>query len=386
MVKNLVGPPVLGSDFVGRQAELASAWDNLKQGNSLLLASPRRVGKSSFARKLIDIARAQAWQAIYLDLQGVHDENEFAALLAQAAKEVREKESRWARFSGTIQDLFGRVKKVEISGVGVELEKQLDRFYQQLEQRLTSDKPLLVVVDELAVFLQALSDLGGNKRVEMFLNWLRRLRQEQSGHIAWIFCSSISITSFVAQNKLSHTVNDLYSFNLGEMTTSEATSLLNMLCQGAKVKAFTDEEVILILERIGWKIPFFIQLFFKKFMEARAIRPEDTLSQLIDGIFEQVTSEQQLFTWSERLAGYGRYEAAARTLLNYLCLPEHQSERAYLESIVVHDSEGIGTPKEVYAEVKQMLDNDGYLVTNQAGDISFRSPIIRQYWFNKYMR
>jgi AAA+ ATPase superfamily predicted ATPase len=48
---------VLGADFEGRQAELASAWDNLKQGNSLLLASPRRVGKSSFARKLVDIAR-----------------------------------------------------------------------------------------------------------------------------------------------------------------------------------------------------------------------------------------------------------------------------------------------------------------------------------------
>jgi hypothetical protein len=386
MVKNLVGPPVLGADFVGRQAELASAWDNLKQGNSLLLASPRRVGKSSFARKLVDIARTNAWQAIYLDLQGVHDENEFAAKLAQSAREVREKESRWARLTGSIQDFFSQVKKVEVSGVGVEFEKKLDQFYQHLERHLTSDKQLLVVVDELAVLLQALSDLGGTKRVEMFLNWLRRLRQEQCQHVAWIFCSSISITSFVAQNKLSHTINDLYSFNLGEMTQVDSVNLLRQLCQGAGVDAFTDEEITLILERIGWKIPFFIQLFFKKFMEARANHPQDSLATLMDGIFEQVTSEQQLFTWSERLSGYGRYEAAARTLLNYLCQPQHRSERAYLERVVAHDSEGVGTPKEVYAEVKQMLDNDGYLVTSHAGDITFRSPIICQYWFNKYIR
>jgi hypothetical protein len=40
----------------------------------------------------------------------------------------------------------------------------------------------------------------------------------------------------------------------------------------------------------------------------------------------------------------------------------------------------------VYAEVKQMLDNDGYLVTDESGEINFRSPIIREYWFNKYVK
>ena len=47
MVKNLVGPPVVGEDFVGRKEELAEAVRMISQGNSLLLASPRRVGKSS---------------------------------------------------------------------------------------------------------------------------------------------------------------------------------------------------------------------------------------------------------------------------------------------------------------------------------------------------
>ena len=40
MVKNLVGPPVTGDNFVGRRNEIERAVSILEQGNSLLLASP----------------------------------------------------------------------------------------------------------------------------------------------------------------------------------------------------------------------------------------------------------------------------------------------------------------------------------------------------------
>lgn len=43
MAKNLVGPPVTGEDFIGRKNEIERAISILEQGNSILLASPRRV-------------------------------------------------------------------------------------------------------------------------------------------------------------------------------------------------------------------------------------------------------------------------------------------------------------------------------------------------------
>lgn len=46
MIRNLIGPPVTGMDFIGREKELADAWKAIEDTNSLLLASPRRVGKS----------------------------------------------------------------------------------------------------------------------------------------------------------------------------------------------------------------------------------------------------------------------------------------------------------------------------------------------------
>ena len=82
MVKNLVGPPVVGEDFVGRKEELAEAVRMISQGNSLLLASPRRVGKSSFSKKLVEMFRREGVLAAYVDLQGVRTEQELGFLLA----------------------------------------------------------------------------------------------------------------------------------------------------------------------------------------------------------------------------------------------------------------------------------------------------------------
>jgi hypothetical protein len=386
MVNNLVGPPVLGPDFVGRRSEIASAWSNLTSGNSLLLASPRRVGKSSFSHKLIEIAQNNEWNTIYLDLQGIETENKFAEVLLKAVKAIREKQSPLLRTTDRLKELFSKVRKVEVSGVGVEFEEQINEFYDELEKKLFFDKKTLIVVDELAVFLQALLQKSDFGRVELFMNWIRKIRQQKSEQIAWVFCSSISITSFVSQNKLSHTINDLYPFNLGEMTDKEAESLLEQLCAGAGITPFTQKESATILNRIGWKLPFFIQLFFRKYTERMTERKEAELKDMIDDIFDQIIHEHQLFTWSERLSGYGRYESVARTLLNYLCQPEHRSDRAHLETIVSPDCERIGQPNEVYAEVKQMLDNDGYLMSDKSGNIFFRSPIIREYWFSKYVQ
>ena len=105
MVKNLVGPPVVGEDFVGRKEELAEAVRMISQGNSLLLASPRRVGKSSFSKKLVEMFRREGVLAAYVDLQGVRTEQEFGDRMADAFRKIREESSkavgqrtRWSLF------------------------------------------------------------------------------------------------------------------------------------------------------------------------------------------------------------------------------------------------------------------------------------------------
>jgi hypothetical protein len=280
--------------------------------------------------------------------------------------------------------MFSKIKKVNLSDLAVEFREDVANFYNQLDDILSFDRRALIVVDELAVFLQTLESGGDVKRAEMYLNWIRRIRQERSDRISWIFCSSVSITNFVSQKKLSHTINDLYAFALGEMNYDESATLLNQLCLGANISFFSDDEISYLLGKIGWKLPFFIQIFFKKYVELPSEVRQLPFKEIVQHVFEKIADEHQLYTWSERLSGYGVYERAARALLNYVCQPEHKSERSHLEAIVANECGD--EPNIVYAEVKQMLDNDGYLVTDESGEINFRSPIIREYWFNKYVK
>lgn len=58
-IENRIGPPVEGKDFYGREKELGIANRLLDSGHSLLLSAPRRIGKSSFAKRLIEDKKAQ---------------------------------------------------------------------------------------------------------------------------------------------------------------------------------------------------------------------------------------------------------------------------------------------------------------------------------------
>lgn len=388
MVKNLVGPPVTGDNFVGRTNEINRAASILEQGNSLLLASPRRVGKSSFSQKMLDVFAGKGYKTVYLDLQGVNSEQEFGDRLADKLREIQSQEFTLSYLKDKIGELLGKVKKLDVRGIGVEFRDDPEKFYKSVESLLASDGRFLIVVDELAIFLQALEETSGFEHVESFMNWFRKIRIDRHENIGWILCSSVSITNYVSKNRISHTINDIVSLSLGEMTAAEAIELLQELCDGAGIARFDDEQIGVILTGIGWKLPFFIQSFFQYYQSG--IRSGQyigiPIGEVTYSIIGQIIREHQVSSWSERLSGYGRYEKPAQVLLNYLCQPGHKSQRSHLETIIAPacpDGEDAGV---VYAEVRQMLENDGYLMETGEGQVVFRSPIIRQYWFTKFVK
>lgn len=388
MVKNLIGPPVTGANFYGRTRELEAAVSLIEQGNSLLLASPRRVGKSSFSKKLIELSKNLGYRSIYLDLQGVSNEQEFGDRMTDCFRKVKSEESRLYGMIDSVGRMFYKVRKVEFKGVGLEFREDAVKFYSEVEKTIgaINKSRVLVVIDELAVFLQRIEEQSGLDSVESILNWLRKLRQNNHNQIVWIFCSSVSITNYASQNNLSYTINDLTPFKLGEMSYEEAAGLLFQLCTGQNMEPFNEEDAEIILNRIGWKLPFFIQLFFNYYHRDISEYVKIGIAAASDKIIDLIISEHQLSSWSERLSGYGKYEMPAQLLLNYLCAPKHKSDRRHLESIIKPgciQGEDTGI---IYSEVKQMLDTDGYLMEDDEGNIVFRSPVIRQYWFNKFVR
>lgn len=59
-ITNKIGAPVTGDDFFGREQELVNAHRYLDGRQSLLLSAPRRIGKSSLAKRLFMIKYRRA--------------------------------------------------------------------------------------------------------------------------------------------------------------------------------------------------------------------------------------------------------------------------------------------------------------------------------------
>ena len=149
MTRNLVGPPVIGNDFIGRKKELEEAWKSLKDGNSILLASPRRVGKSSFARKLLAIAEENGWQGIYMDVQGLRDEPEFGELLIRSLEKIYGNGRLLGKIRQEMRDSLSSLKSLQLSKLQVEFKRSPENFYTKLEKAIESDQKYLIVVDEI---------------------------------------------------------------------------------------------------------------------------------------------------------------------------------------------------------------------------------------------
>jgi predicted AAA+ superfamily ATPase len=70
------GNPVRGDDFFVRENLVEQTWEHLASGSHILIAAPRRVGKTSLMRYLEDCPRPP-FSFIYLITESVNSENEF---------------------------------------------------------------------------------------------------------------------------------------------------------------------------------------------------------------------------------------------------------------------------------------------------------------------
>ena len=385
-IENRIGPPVEGKDFYGREKELGIANRLLDSGHSLLLSAPRRIGKSSFAKRLIEDKKAQGWKCVYIDLEQTTTEDGFLYLII----EYFERNHVWRqKTDGMLQGakaILDRINKISIGPVGFDLSspERKEDLYKSLKELIRHDEETFIVVDEFTLFLGILlkSD-GGEEKVSFILNWLRSLRQVAGTKVRWLFCGSVGLKNFTASLNLSYAINDLTDFSLDELTPEEARGLMEGLCQGEGMN-MDEENIIHALEKLHWNIPYFIQILFSKLRDnyTGAVSKED-----IDTAYGQLCSESYLNTWSERLAEYREMERPARLILNGLSARRSGLRRETLLGILMTGQypSNAGETDLLLSKVLEMLENDGYLL--RKGPVrSFRSPLLRDYWYGKFVQ
>ena len=373
-IKLKIGSPVVGEDFFGREVELRKA-EALIRDNNLMLAAPRRVGKTSFARRLIDTLSSKGWNTIFIDLEEItcidHFFNAFYGELVKlpetkVVEKVKAKMRKW--LSGVELSTTGLPLKA-----AVKMESSDNNDFKDLADILnTLDNHTLVVFDELTVLLKSLSDKNDNEQtVRTFLNQFRAMRSATSEKCNWLICSSVGVRNFTTQHNLSDTINDVADFELGAFSDEEATKFVSILAESIGIEVNAEIKGY-ILDKIGWNIPFFIQLLLSR-LPAGEITKTD-----IDEAYGHLLQTGSFDTWHERLnIEYGGNKDVAKLILKYLCVNVDGKTR---DEIYNHIYAKIPSfEKDELGLLLRALMTDGYLVRDSE-QYKFRSPLLRDYW------
>lgn len=390
MIHNAVGKPVQGDDFFDRQREVREIWSRLETDDILLLA-PRRVGKTSLMYRLAEMSGEQSVHAIYVSVADATTELAFAKkLLAALARHPTKDKILRALKKSPIAKFLGRVRKVAIATVELELKDDAEVDWTVLGESiitaLSATGPRwLLMIDEVPIFVLALlrTDSSGG-RARDFLNWFRTLRQhaETGKNVRWLLAGSIGLDTVARRMNLGDTINDLHLYtDFGAFTPETACELLDQLATSYDI-TLEQEVKHRICERMGWLIPYHLQLCFS---ELREMRPSGAPSlDDVDAAYERLLSpaKKTYFDfWQQRLheeLGVPD-DTRAVSILNAIAADEDGATRQTLSGVL---SAAIADVTSREPQLRYLIDvllSDGYIVAIE-DRYHFRSSLLRDYW------
>jgi hypothetical protein len=376
-----MGRLATGLEFFDRVEIMSRAWDLLKTSNLLLLA-PRRVGKSSLLNRMREDGPARGYHTLYLAVPDAEDELDFIKRLLRAFRDTEWASTSWL---SVFKDKLPEDLEVVLKTGLVELKaKKFDwrRPAEELEALLKSgDAQTLLLIDELPLLIASIvhQDPSGSS-AERFLLWLKRLREQYQPH--WFFAGSIGLDSVARRLKLSGTIHDLQTIELGAFSPEMARA--SLMGRGQFYQWALDAGTIdAILQAVEWPIPFHLNLVFEELRSAVRDQYGPPSPALVEiGLQRLMAHGRTHFDhWDERLAKMldPRFQEYSATILSLVC---RDSSGVTSASLDLRLSQQLGDTKERAEVLRQLLDllvSDGYLVS-QDGAIRFRSALLRRYW------
>lgn len=393
MITSRVGSPVTGEDFFNRHAEQAALWEYL-EGDDVLLLAPRRVGKTSLMLRLKDTAAESSFDATYLSVAGAENEIGFVRRLYEAVAKLSSGPGVLGRVSESAPGkLLKRVKKLEVAALGG-IELSADNPWEDLGTAVArglnrQEGRTLILIDEVPVLVLSLlrADPTGD-RARRFLSWFRELRQQPDrlGALRWLLAGSIGLDTVASRLRLGDTINDLYLYRLGPFERPTAVALIREMATAYSFE-IPEETTDHALDRIGWLIPYYIQLVFRELKEH--CREQEATPDIgaVDRVFDALLSpaKKAYFDyWRQRLNDELNQPDAgfAQTLLNSVAANPEGETRSTLGQILSSHIMEPGQRDERLRFLLDVLAGDGYVVM-QGNRYRFRSPLLREFWLRR---
>jgi len=380
-MKIQTGNPVRGEDFFKRDNVVEQTWERLQSGSHILIAAPRRVGKTSLMMHLKDQPR-MPFNLVYLITQSVNNENEFyRRILNRIVKTDFVKRSD--KIINFLEGHKPSIRKIGTNGIEFGAREE-HSYFEMLSKVLQSphkgNDKLVIMIDEFPETLENIIDDEGDAAGRHFLQTNREIRQDTAitENIQFIYTGSIGLENVVSRLNAIETINDLARQKVPPLTDIEAKQMIGLLLANVQ---FTMESAIIdyILNQIEWLIPFYIQLVMQELQNiSRDEKIGATDNTHVDKAFKEMLEQRNHFEhWHTRLRTTfkGKAYNFAKNVLNIT------SENSEIGSNVIFDL-AVKYEKEIdYKDIIGSLVYDGYINNHDDAKMyRFNSPVLKMWW------
>lgn len=376
----IVGQVASKNDFWGRENEIANIWDALMSGSSVLLAAPRRVGKTSIMYKLRDEPQGN-FIVLYSIVSSAHSTNAFWERLFRDISSTDFADT----FGNKARHFFGLAKTIKIDSVsanGVKFGDSKEMSYleafKELILKMDESIKLIIMVDEFAQAIDNMVNKGDKGEAQLLLQDVRLLRQDDrfSSKVQFVFAGSIGLESVVVKaDSSTKEINDLNSIPINPFNLQDAKKFALKLASDNAI-AVADEQIDYTLAKLEWLIPFHIQIMMQ---ELKRLRKIELSNDDVDEAFRQALKQRNHFEhWKKRLNSLDASEYKfAKEMLNKISEDSMMASSEIMNLATKHELE-----EDEAKNIIRSLIYDGYINNDENPKIyRFNSAMLKMWWF-----
>jgi hypothetical protein len=358
-------------------------WREVRKGNHILFVAPRRVGKTSIMKDLA-LHCPEGFAAIYENIEGVTTREEFYQRLFELIIHSMDR-SRLKQAREFIGKCMKKYKITEISKSGIKFESlkiDYEREIRDLVPELKKAKVHAVIfLDEFAEVIHKLKKSGKPEDAVSILHTLREMRSNDGfEHFTIAYAGSVGLEFVIKSIDRPKLINDLHTIPLKPLTDEEVSQLIRQLTADATI--CLQEDVLNYLKRkIGYLLPYYLQLMIAGIDKvACGLRMPDVNREIIDAAFQNILKEKKNFEdWLLRLK---EYYAGFFPFINDIL--KHTAHRGFINVQEIYSKAERFNRTEDYMDFVDDLVHDGYLSETEKHIYRFTSPLLEQFWVQKF--
>jgi hypothetical protein len=397
MITNRVGAPVRGGDFYGRDSFVDLVWEKLRAG-SVLLAAPRRFGKTSVMYRLMDEPRHDC-KIVHADLEHLIEPADLITLLIEqlAKDDVFSKvigklsyfpKTFWSRFRDTFEE-------IELLKLKIKLREKLRSGWQEKGEELfklvaATPKPVIFILDEFPMMIDRMARSRAHREeARTMLRWLRRLRQSpEMKNVRFLIAGSIGIGHVLNDLGEIAAINDFEQIRLDPFPSKVAAALLDELAEAHNI-SLSQPSKRKMLQVIGVPIPYFVQVIFSEVAKSQVQDKEPVTPKRVERIYHDKVLGVDCKTYFDhyygRLRDYYRpdEEKAVKRMLRELAVVGSFTRDACYQ--FYRAEIGDRADIEEFNRLMTDLENDFYIRFDaEARRYEFASKLLRDWWLRHY--